>query len=52
VSEEIVCGLRDGNDFPTLSYLLDKPLIQFSVVYKYIENVTLKQYFIQELTLY
>ena len=46
MSEEIIYELREGNDFPTLSCIQDKPLIQFSAVYKYIEKGTLKQYFI------
>ena len=43
MSEEIVCRLREGNDFLTSSCLLDKPLNQFCAVYKYIEKVTFKQ---------
>jgi len=34
VSEEMVFGLRKGNDFPRLSCLLDKPLIILAQVYK------------------
>jgi len=43
MSEEIVCGLREGNNFPTLSCLEDKPLNQFSAMCTCIWKATLKQ---------
>jgi len=39
----MVCGLKEGNDFPP--YLIYRiTLYRFSAVYKYIILVTLKQY--------